>query len=165
MSPDSANIAASVGEALNNWKEHAYTGTKETVAFKRWYLGVGEYPDTNRFSFCVYDKGVGIKTRMKENPKIWINKLTDFKRSDSDMIVLATQGRSGAEVKDGRGEGLKTAIELLASNDGRLDIYSDCGYFSTHNKKTGTDRQTRLEGTMVEFSFPIHYSLKEGEKV
>jgi hypothetical protein len=58
MSPHSANIASSVAEALNNCKEHAYTGNKETVAFKRWYLGVGGYPDTKSFNFWVYDKGV-----------------------------------------------------------------------------------------------------------
>ncbi|MDR1216137.1 MAG: hypothetical protein LBK25_05600 [Treponema sp.] len=164
MSPNSANIASSVAETLNNCKEHAYTGNKEAIAFKRWYLGVGEYPDTKSFNFCVYDKGVGIKTRMKESPKIW-HKVVDLNKTDSQMIILATQGRSGADKKAGRGEGLKTAIELLESNDGRLDIYSDYGYFSTDDEKSGVDRKTYLEGTMVAFSFPIQYTLKEGKKI
>jgi hypothetical protein len=104
MSPNSANIASSVAETLNNCKEHAYTGNKKNVAFKKWYLGVGEYPDTNRFSFCVYDKGEGIKTRMRESPDIW-HKMSDFNKTDSQMIVLATQGRSGAKEKGGAEKG------------------------------------------------------------
>jgi hypothetical protein len=60
---------------------------------------------------------------------------------------------------------LKTAIELLASNGGQLDIYSDYGYFSTYDEKSGADRETRLEGTMVAFSFPIQYTAHEGKKI
>jgi hypothetical protein len=158
MSQHSANMATAITEALFNCREHAYTGDKKNSPFKKWYLGVGEYPNTRRFSFCIYDKGVGIKARLKENPSGWLDSMTDGIKSDSKMIERATKGRSGAPSGKGRGEGLKVAIELLASNRGRLDIYSDYGYFSTWSTEGGKDRSDPLEGTLVAFSFPIEYN-------
>jgi hypothetical protein len=155
----SAGIAMSVAEALLNCKEHAYTGDKEVSVFKKWYLGVGEYPNTGKFSFCIYDKGVGISSRLKAKPEGWLDNITDVARSDSDMIKLATRGRSGAGGNtDGRGQGLKTAVEVLASNNGGLDIYSGHGFFSTHDENGGKDRRPKLDGTMVAFSFPVEYT-------
>jgi hypothetical protein len=157
ISEHSSNIAMSVAEALLNCKEHAYTGTKQDSPFKRWYLGVGEYPDTKMFSFNIYDKGVGIKARLKENPTVWFKGLIDTNRSDSSMIELATKGKRVATI-DGRGQGLKSAIELLTKNKGKIDIYSDCGYFSSYDESGGKDRNPSLEGTLVSFSFPVEYS-------
>jgi hypothetical protein len=157
ISKHSSSIATSVAETLLNCKEHAYTGEKENSLFKRWYLGVGEYPNTHKFSFCIYDKGIGIKARLQANPTGWLDSLFDKNRSDSSMIELATQGRRVA-VNDGRGQGLKSAIELLEKNHGQIDIYSDFGYFSSHDEKSGRDRGVRLEGTFVSFSFPVEYS-------
>jgi len=157
ISKHSSNIATSVAEALYNCKEHAYTGEKKDVDFKQWYLGVGEYPDTHKFSFCIYDKGVGIKSRLQSNPTGWYDDLIDISRSDSDMIKLATKGKR-VVTDDGRGKGLKSAIDLLENNQGHIDIFSDCGFFSSHDKNGGKDRMPRLEGTMVSFSFPIEYS-------
>ena len=158
ISKHSSNIATSVAETLYNCKEHAYTGEKGKSEFKQWYLGVGEYPDTKKFSFCIYDKGVGIKARLKSNPTGWFDDLVDnIVRSDSSMIEMATEGKR-VITEDGRGQGLKNAIGLLDKNDGRIDIFSDCGFFSSYNKDSGKDRKPRLEGTMVSFSFPIEYS-------
>lgn len=158
ISEHSANIATSVAEALLNCKEHAYTGEKSESNFKQWYLGVGEYPETNRFSFCIYDKGVGIKARLKSNPTNWfIDNIADIATKDSAMIEAATKGKR-VVTEDGRGQGLKNAIELLEKNNGNIDIFSDCGYFSSHSKNSGKDRKPKLEGTMVSFSFPIKYS-------
>ena len=157
ISQHSSNIATSVAETLLNCKEHAYTGEKSRSDFKKWYLGVGEYPDTRRFSFCIYDKGVGIKARLQSNPAAWHEDLFDKGRSDSAMIELATKGKR-VITEDGRGQGLKSAIELLEKNDGKIDIFSDKGFFSTYHKEAGRDRISRLEGTMVSFSFPIEYS-------
>jgi len=157
ISEHSSNIATSVAETLYNCKEHAYTGEKGKSDFKQWYLGVGEYPDTRKFSFCIYDKGVGIKTRLKSNPTGWFDGLVDNISTDSSMIELATKGKR-VVTEDGRGQGLKNAIELLERNDGWIDIFSDCGFFSSYDKNAGKDRKPRLEGTMVSFSFPIEYS-------
>jgi hypothetical protein len=159
ISEHSSTIATSVAEALLNCKEHAYTGAKEFSRFKRWYLGVGEYPGTSRFAFCIYDKGIGIQARLKAKPDGWFDNIADVGRSDSKMIELATKGRSGAlKNSEGRGEGLKVAIELLSSNNGEMDIYSNRGCFSTDDNESGKDRRPSLEGTLVSFSFPIEYS-------
>jgi hypothetical protein len=159
LSIESSNIASSLAEALFNCQEHAYTGSKKDALFKKWYLGVGEYPNSRRFSFCIYDKGIGIKTRLKENPVGWLDPMTDLIKSDSKMIERATQGRSGSSSpKEGRGEGLKSAVELLKSNGGQLDIFSDYGHFSTHSGQGGRDRKDWLEGTLVAFTFPIEYN-------
>jgi len=158
ISKHSSNIATSVAEALLNCKEHAYTGEKSESNFKQWYLGVGEYPDTNRFSFCIYDKGIGIKAKIKSNPTNWFINLADIiTTSDSAIIEAATKGKRVIS-EDGRGQGLKNAVELLKKNNGHIDIFSDGGYFSSYNKNTGRDRKPKLEGTMVSFSFPIMYS-------
>jgi hypothetical protein len=45
LSPDSSSIASSLTETLFNCQEHAYTGSKRDAPFKKWYLGVGEYPN------------------------------------------------------------------------------------------------------------------------
>jgi hypothetical protein len=158
ISKHSSNIATSISETIYNCKEHAYTGAKNDSTFKQWYLGVGEYPDdTHRFSFCIYDKGIGIKARLKSNPSGWFEDFFDSTRSDSSMIELATRGKR-VITEDGRGQGLKNAIELLAKNNGEIDIFSDRGFYSSHNRNSGTDRKPRLEGTMVSFSFPVEYS-------
>jgi hypothetical protein len=160
ISKHSANIASSVAEAILNCKEHAYTSAKEDSIFKKFYLGVGEYPDEkHRFSFCVYDKGIGIKARLLANPKTWFGEnFIDKTRTDSQIIEMATQGKRVA-TEDGRGEGLKHAVETLAENNGRIDIYSERGYFtSANNNRGGKDMDACLEGTMVAFSFPIMYS-------
>jgi len=157
ISKHSSNIATSVAETLLNCKEHAYTGEKSESYFKKWYLGVGEYPDTGKFSFCIYDKGVGIKARLMTNPANWFESIWDPARSDSSIIETATKGKR-VITEDGRGQGLKNAIELLEKNDGWIDIFSDRGFFSSYNKASGKDRKPRLEGTMVSFSFPIQYS-------
>ena len=73
------------------------------------------------------------------------------------MIKRATEGKRVA-VDDGRGQGLKSAIELLKKNNGQIDIYSDHGYFSSYDEKSGTNKNVRLEGTFVSFSFPVEYS-------
>jgi len=159
MSQRSSYIASSISEALWNSVEHAYTGQKKNSEFKRIYLGVGEYPGTHRFSFCIYDKGIGIVQRLKDNPEGWLDQITDLGISDSKMIEKATKGRSGIVdgKKSGRGKGLREVIDLLRYNQGQLDILSDRGWFSTYDKECGNDRKTLLEGTMVAFSFPIEY--------
>jgi hypothetical protein len=159
LSKDSSTIASSLTEAFFNCQEHAYTGSKKDALFKKWYLGVGEYPQSKRFSFCIYDKGIGIKARLKENPVGWLDNLTDLIESDSKMIERATKGRSGSSSpQEGRGEGLKSAVELLESNGGQLDIFSDCGHFSTRAGQGGRDREYWLEGTLIAFTFPIDYN-------
>jgi len=159
ISEHSASIATSVTEALLNCKEHAYSGKKESSPFKSWYLGAGEYPRTGKFAICIYDKGVGIRTSLEDNPLGWFNDVKDKFKSDSSMIELATKGRTGSsESAGGRGQGLKSAIELLSSNGGNIDIYSDRGFFSNYDEASGKDRRSRLEGTLVAFSFPLEYN-------
>jgi hypothetical protein len=53
---------------------------------------------------------------------------------------------------------LKSAVELLESNGGHLDIFSDYGHFSTRTGQGGRDREYWLEGTLVAFAFPIEYT-------
>jgi hypothetical protein len=158
MANDSSAIATSVSEMLFNCAEHAYTGEKEEAIIKKWYLGVGEYPDSKEFAFCIYDIGVGIKNRMKQNPRHISDNFFDKITSDSGMIKLATEGRSGADINDGRGQGLKNSIELLSANNGKLSIYSGNGVFESEEPTKTKDRKTYLEGTMIAFSFPINYS-------
>ena len=155
LSENSSNIATSVSEAFYNCKEHAYTGEKEFTEFKRWYLGVGDYPESNSFSFIIYDKGIGIKARLMARPDGWLDKASDWYKSDAEMIELATKGKRRAS--EGRGKGLKFAIEELKKNDGDVDIYSGHGYFSSDNGHNGKNRKTYLQGTLVSFSFPIDY--------
>jgi hypothetical protein len=163
MANDSQAIASSVSEVLFNCEEHAYTGEKTDAKFRKWYLGVGEYPKTNRFSFCIYDKGVGIKDRMRQNPHKWFDNITDPMASESDMIKLATEGRSGADKSNsyegsGRGQGLRSAIEQLSANNGQMSILSGRGVFESEKPNIKKDRKTKLDGTMIAFSFPINYS-------
>jgi len=155
LSEKSEVIATSVAEAFYNCAEHAYTGKKENSLFKRWYLGLGDYPNSNSFSFNIYDKGIGIKARLQANPDGWLDKASDWLKSDSEMIKLATKGKRGAS--EGRGEGLKFAVNEITKNSGEIAIYSEYGYFSSSDMH-GVERTTRLEGTLVSFSFPIEYT-------
>ena len=133
---------------------------KKASNFRKIYLGVGEYPDSGRFSFCIYDKGIGIIQRMKDDSERWFDSLKGLAISDSKMIEKATLGKTiaGKEKKDGRGKGLKEAIDLLKLNYGQLEILSEQGYFSTYKENDGKNRKSSLEGTMVAFSFPIEYT-------
>jgi len=158
LSENSSSVATSVSEAFYNCKEHAYTGEKEFSKFKRWYLGVGDYPESNSFSFIIYDKGIGIKARLTAKPDGWLDKANDLFKSDSEMIELATKGKRGAS--EGRGEGLKFAINELAKNNGEVEIYSGHGYFSNYSEQSKKNRKPYLEGTLVSFSLPVKY--KEG---
>jgi len=162
ISEQSSSIATSVAETILNCKEHAYTGAKKNSKFRNFYLGVGEYPDDkHRFSFCIYDKGIGIKARLQSNPKEWYDDFIDNTiRTDSQMIEMATKGKR-VTTEDGRGEGLKNAIELLGNNNGWMDIYSDKGYYSSYDNSSGKDRDSELEGTMVSFSFSLKYNDSE----
>jgi len=94
MSQHSSNIASSVAEALLNSSEHAYKGKKSHAEFRKLYLGAGQYPGSDRFYFCIYDKGIGIVQSLKDNPYGW-KMITDAGTSDSKMIEKATKGRSG----------------------------------------------------------------------
>jgi len=154
LSEKSEVIATTVAEAFYNCEEHAYTGEKELSLFKRWYLGIGDYPNSNSFYFNIYDKGIGIKARLKTNPDGWFDKTFDWSKSDGEMIELATKGKRGAS--EGRGEGLKFAVNEITKNNGEIAIYSGRGYYSSNDKR-GVNRSTPLEGTLVSFSFPIEY--------
>jgi hypothetical protein len=156
LSENSSTIATSVSEAFYNCKEHAYTGDKKTSEFKRWYLGVGDYPESNSFSFIIYDKGVGIKARLMAEPDGWLDKASDWLKSDSEMIALATKGIRKASA--GRGKGLNFAITELTKNNGEVDIYSGYGYFSSDSEHSGETRKPYLQGTLVSFSFPVEYT-------
>jgi hypothetical protein len=156
LSENSSAIATSVSEAFYNCKEHAYTGEREFSKFKRWYLGVGDYPESNSFSFIIYDKGIGIKERLKAEPDGWLDIASDWLKSDSEMIKLATKGKRKASA--GRGKGLNYAINELTKNNGEVDIYSGYGYFSSDNEQGGKDRKPYLQGTLVSFSFPVKYT-------
>lgn len=158
LSESSSNVATSVSEAFYNCKEHAYTGEREQSNFKRWYLGVGDYPNSKRFSFLIYDKGIGIKARLMSESDWVIDKASDFMKSDLEMIELATKGIRRAT--EGRGKGLNFAINELTKNNGEVDIYSGYGHYTSNKKEKGKNRKPYLQGTLVEFSFPIEY--KEG---
>jgi len=156
LSEDSSDVAGHISEAFYNCIEHAYTGKKESEKFKRWYFGVGDYMESKRYTFLVYDKGIGIKTRLMDNSDGWLTKASDWTKSDYEMIELATKGMRGAS--EGRGKGLSSAINELQKNDGEIDIISGYGYFSTDKERGGKNRKPYLQGTLVAFSFPVKYS-------
>ena len=112
----SKNIVTSVSEALYNCQEHAYKGDFENRKFQNWYLGVGEYPDTNNFSFCIYDKGQGIKKSMKRNSSKW-DSLTENMNKDFNYIDFAVKGLK-MKASYNRGQGLKTAVSQISKAGG-----------------------------------------------
>lgn len=154
---ESKAVATAVSEILFNCSEHAYQGKKKDSVFQKWYLGTGEYPDTNRFTFCIYDKGQGFKESMLQNPGLWGFIANDRSKPDSHFIEKATKGVSG--VKDakyrGRGQGIKSAIKEIKKVDGYISIMSGQGVFDTNVEKSYRDRPVNLEGSLIAFHVPI----------
>ena len=123
---ESKAVATAVSEILFNCSEHAYQGKKKDSVFQKWYLGTGEYPETNRFTFCIYDKGQGFKESMIQNPGLWGILANDKSKPDSYFIEKATRGVSGVvDAKNlGRGQGITSAIKEIRKVDGFISIMS-----------------------------------------
>lgn len=147
------NIASAVAEAVFNCNEHAYT---RDGLLNKWYLGVGEYPESHAFSFCVYDRGIGIKDSMLQN-RLWKSIVATL-QTDNEFIEKAVSGMSGVENgrNIGRGKGLPSAIESIKNNGGHLEIFSGKGAYSTL-PDFDIERKDSLTGTMVVFSIPFKY--------
>lgn len=152
----SKDIVRSVSEALYNCQEHAYKNSFEQKKFKNWYLGVGEYPNTNSFSFCIYDKGQGIKNSMVNNSSQWDKIINNF-RNDVDFIDFAVKGNK-MKANYNRGEGLKKAVAQISEADGTIQIISGKGLY---NRKKGInniekkDRLTNIIGTIISYNIPF----------
>ena len=148
------DLRSVISESVYNCAEHAYP--EFCVGFSKWYLGIGEYPDTNKYSFCVYDMGQGFKASMEAN-SIW-RIVQGSLSTESDWIQRAVSGVSGVEQgkKLGRGQGLKTAVELITNNSGQIEIISGRGYYKStiHNHN---DRQVELVGSMISFYVPFKF--------
>ena len=152
---DSRNVATAVFEMYNNCNEHAYNGEFGNVVFRRWYVGVGEYPESNDFTICVYDKGQGFKRSMRKNVRE--EKINVTKYPDSYYLQKATEGYSGKDnaTRTGRGKGIPETIEQISNVGGTMEIWSGRGIFSFQGKSQFWDRKTCLKGALVTFRLPI----------
>jgi len=158
---ENAPIATAISEALFNCKEHAYN---DNSLFQKWYLGYGRYPHAKSFHFCVCDKGIGFRASMQLG---FTQKLTF---DDSRIIQEAAKGRTGVKAgkKNGRGQGLQTAIENLAYVRGEMTIMSGKGIYTAGVDEQGNaldrsfpPRKTSIVGSIIDFSIPTTYS-REG---
>lgn len=152
--PVTQNIAEAVAEIYYNCSEHAYGNLKRDSKFKRWYIGAGEYPESNNFTFCVYDKGQGFKQSMLKNRK-WFYLARDKK--DSYYILKATEGYSRGNA-DGRGLGIPSSINLIKEVNGAIDIISGKGHYSCSRTSQTNERNVYLKGSLVSFMIPIEGS-------
>lgn len=154
---ENARIATAISETLFNCREHAYN---EDSPFQKWYLGYGRYPHSDMYHFCVCDKGMGfrgsIQLRFKEK----------FLLDDSNIIKEAANGRTGVRegAEQGRGLGLKVAIQNLRNVGGMMLILSGKGLYMAGLSETGgsletayPQRRTSLEGSLIDFSIPTSY--------
>lgn len=151
----SKKLTEAVTEAIHNAEEHAYIGSKKDVVFQKWYLGCGEYLNEGRITFCVYDRGCGFKESMLREPTLWENTFQRF-NSDYQYIKRATEGTSGTKDK-GRGQGLKSAVEILKNAGGNIEILSGRGLFSSVKPVRSQDRKTFIDGTVIAFYVPVKY--------
>lgn len=157
---EAQNVASAVSEIYHNCAEHAYCDKKADSQFQCWYIGVGEYPDSNCFSFCVYDKGIGFKTSMRQNRSKWKNLLSSTK--DSYYLNKAIKGYSGVEdgLENGRGNGIPFSISMIKKVEGSIEILSGKGKFSTRCAMQAENWNVYLEGALVSFLIPIEIRRK-----
>ena len=158
LDANSRELASAVTEAINNSGEHAYVGIKRDAVFRKWYLGCGIYPGTNRMVFCVYDKGQGFKESMQRDKTLW--SFLPMLDRDYKYIVRATEGVSGTK-EEGRGQGLKTAVLKLKKAGGFVEIMSGNGIFNSVNENNTRDRSVFIEGSIIAFSVPVNYIKRE----
>lgn len=158
LDKNSRNLASAVTEAINNSSEHAYVGSKKDAVFRKWYLGCGIYPGTDRLVFCVYDKGQGFRESMQRDKTIW--SFLPLLDKDYKYIVRATEGVSGTK-EEGRGQGLKKAVDKLKTAGGFVEIMSGNGFFNSENMSLARDRKVCIEGSVIAFSVPVSYIKRE----
>ena len=159
---ESQIVASAVAEIYFNCAEHAYVGY-DNNQFQKWYIGAGEYPDSNLFAFCIFDRGQGFKKSMQQNVKVWgIIK----NRKDSFYLSKAALGRSGIDDADakGRGKGISSSIKQIKSVNGDIVIMSGMGEYSSVGDSQSRDRKVYLKGSLISFFVPIEHRKKKLER-
>lgn len=159
---ESQIVASAVSEIYFNCAEHAYVGYDDNQ-FQKWYIGAGEYPDSNLFAFCIFDKGQGFKKSMKQNVKLW-GVIKNGK--DSYYLSKAAQGRSGIDDADvkGRGKGISSSIKQIKSVKGDIIIMSGNGEYASDRDSQSRDRNVYLKGSLISFFVPIEHRKKKLER-
>ncbi|MCH3916634.1 MAG: hypothetical protein LKE40_04050 [Spirochaetia bacterium] len=160
-------IATAISEALFNCREHAYD---EDAKFTKWYLGFGLYPLDDKYQFCVCDKGIGFRESLKK--KQFFSAIKDQVTSDSQLIQLAAGGRSGIVNGEtiGRGLGLPKATQSLKDVDGTIGIMSGRGWYRAGIEndrvidEAKPDRETCIQGSIIDFSIPISYIINKSKR-
>lgn len=146
---ESQAVASAVSEIYFNCAEHAYAGF-DNESFQKWYIGAGEYPDSKKFEFCIFDRGQGFKKSMQKNVTLW----GIFKsKKDSFYLKRAAQGISGLDeaAKQGRGKGISTSIKRIKEVKGDIVIISGNGEYSSAGTSQIQDRKLYLRGSLVSF--------------
>lgn len=143
-------LASAASEICFNCGEHAYSDE----SFQKWYIGAGEYPDSNKFSLCFFDRGQGFKKSMERDKASWQGfsvGLNDYK-----CIEMAVEGKAYKNGNHERGKGIPNALEQIKNVNGGMLIWSGKGLYSSSGRSSRKKKwPVYLKGSLVEFSIPI----------
>lgn len=165
-----------IKEAMANSIEHAYTDdyNKKGKIKGKWWV-CGHYDKINSsLELVFYDYGIGIRESIKKNlgkdaNRVMTDKITDYLRSDADLIELAMKSKltkyENYKEHD-RGKGFKRFKEFakISGNDCEMTIVSDRGRYKYYydgiaqkgySKKTHK-LDTKIEGMLIKWKIKLN---------
>jgi anti-sigma regulatory factor (Ser/Thr protein kinase) len=151
--PDRLRLA--ISEAYLNIKHHAYDGELHPFIKDRWwqYAVLDEKNGYKTFSFLIYDKGVGIPSRVK-SPAMMVKE-----ELDCDKIERAFRTGFSSTNLSGRGWGSEDIIAPSGKKvEDHLLVMSNKGvvYFSgSETPKQKRDQKHSFSGTLLEWKFVL----------
>ena len=119
------------------------------------YVCANAIPTKGVIRLCVFDSGIGIRKSLNQNPN-FNDIATDLEAIDKSLEYGVTRLR-----ETDRGIGLSTLVQLIESNNGKMEIVSGTGYVTIES--AGTKRKTlRIDhkGTVVNLTIKISEGFK-----
>ena len=170
---------ASVTEAIQNIKDHAYTREPVNNLKRKWWLSVSHDLSTNIVHIIIFDRGLGIPTTMLES-----SKFSDLRRliyktfgswSQKDRLRLAFERyrnpglyAKAVPIFQGRGRGCQDLLQLVDAEmqgecemTGTLSVISQKARyeykteFQTSPGKVKSEKLS-LEGTLLEWRLKLN---------
>lgn len=161
-----SDVYSVVSEIIGNVIYHAY---EKDADFCPW-IAFARINEENEISVVVGDLGKTIPHTIQKHSwyKEWKSRksLTDLperkkRRSDSQLIHIATKLGQSVTLESNRGKGLMHAIEHINGMEGKVLIYSRAGYYysrssSSRKEQRKEDKQaTTVNGTIVQITIPL----------
>lgn len=132
-------IQSNLDEIFNNISDHS-----DCVI--NGYVLTQMYPNINKIVFSVCDLGVGIPTSI--NQMLIERELPTL--LDSEAIIHSTIATVSSMSKPhNRGLGLSNIVGLCHDDLGKVEIYSNKGYFNTSENIPNYDYETDFMGTLI----------------